>query len=230
LRADRLSHFKERLRHGSDNFEFSALIDGVSTLDEPAPTESPVAPFVAGLAPAVEERGAAPRALLQEPVSPGLQEIRETLPTVSTDSRTSPTLAEGIQTILDIPAAATGDLEYGVIKPDSLLAAISELSSRLALQASALREALSAKDVRASGERLARLNHSLELLRSVDPRGDQARRFGIPGAPPLGRSWPTTTWSVYEFAESPLSGLLPPDADQEFVHSVLYASWGVSFE
>ena len=70
MRADRLSHFRERLRQGADNFEFSALIDGVSTLDEPTPSDVPVAPFVAGLAAAVQDRPAPE--LLEEPEPPTL--------------------------------------------------------------------------------------------------------------------------------------------------------------
>ncbi len=233
MRADRLTHFKERLRHGSDNFEFSALIDGVSTLDEPAPSELPVAPFVAG-PPVVEERVSRTVRQREDLTSPEVLETSDAILPAKDDFRVLPTERESVQATLALaeiaPAAAPANAPLPVTRTNGLRAAISDLLVRLASQTSALGEALSAKDIMASGERLARLNHNLELLHSVDPTGDHARRFEVPGAPPVGRSWPTTTWCVFEFAESPFSGLLPADADQEFVNSVLYASWGVSFE
>jgi hypothetical protein len=33
-----------------------------------------------------------------------------------------------------------------------------------------------------------------------------------------------------EFAESPFSALLPPDADDLFVRQLLYAAWGITLE
>jgi hypothetical protein len=236
LRADRLSHFKERLRQGAENFEFTALIDGVSTLDETAQADSPVAPFVAGLPSLLEDRAPALPPMIRETSSPAPESREEDgkdeVPLAESSGLTQP--LRTLQTVLEIPVVPPvdipADLLFHAPQSDRLRTAISDLAQRLAGQASELGIALSARDVDASGVHLARLNHILELLHSIDPDGEQARRMQVVGAPPAGRSWPGTTWSVFEFAESPVSGLLPPEADQEFVNSVLYASWGVAFE
>jgi hypothetical protein len=102
--------------------------------------------------------------------------------------------------------------------------------SRLDLELAQLATLLRVKAMEPAGACLANVNRTLELLLSIDPQGNQARRQNHPGAPPPGRTWPSPVWSVLEFAQSPLSGLLPPDADVDLVRALMYASWGVSFD
>ena len=219
MRADRISHFKERLRQGADNFEFSALIDGVSTLDDPAQSESPIAPFVAGMAALLEERAAPAPVRLPEPPPAELEVFVEQteleISVASVEERSEP------QTMPSVPAGS-------VRQSERLRIALCDLSAYLARHATGLGAALDVYDAAGAGEHLARLNHVLDLLHSVDPDGEQARALEIEGAPPLGRPWPGTAWSVFEFAESPFSGLLPGDAGQELVQSMIFAAWGVA--
>src|ERR1051326_8811570 len=60
VRTDRFTSIKQRLRQGADNFDFGALIEGVSTIEEEAESSERAAPFVGGLA-SVLERPAAPK-------------------------------------------------------------------------------------------------------------------------------------------------------------------------
>jgi hypothetical protein len=80
------------------------------------------------------------------------------------------------------------------------------------------------RDAEESGYYLARVNQVLELLESVDPGGETARRLQTMGAPPVGRSWPMPVWTTFELAESPLSGLLPADADERFAADLMAAA------
>ncbi len=215
MRADRISHFKERLRQGADNFEFSALIDGVSTLDEPAQAGSPIAPFVAGMAALLEEHAAQP-IRLPEPMPAEPEVVLE-----------QTELEIQIAPIIERPETLPSLHPLPVPQSDRLRTALRDLSTYLARQATGLGAALDSHDAMGAGEHLARLNHALDLLHSVDPDGEQARLLEIDGAPPTGRPWPGTAGSVFEFAESPFSGLLPGDAGQELVQSMIHAAWGV---
>ncbi|HEX9107005.1 MAG TPA: hypothetical protein VF832_07250, partial [Longimicrobiales bacterium] len=60
--------------------------------------------------------------------------------------------------------------------------------------------------------------------------GDLSRQLGVPYAPPEGRSWPGTAWTVVEFAESPFSGLLAEGSGEAFIREMLYSAWGVGLE
>jgi hypothetical protein len=114
--------------------------------------------------------------------------------------------------------------------PHSLAAAVSALAQRFAEETAALAMALSDRDVDEAGFRLAHVNQILELLGTIDPRGDVARNASLRSAPPAGRTWPRTAWSLSELADSPLSALLPGDAQENFVRRLLYAAWGVHFD
>lgn len=219
MRADRISHFKKRLRQGADNFEFSALIDGVSTLDEPAQSESPIAPFVAGMAALLEEQTAPAPVRAPDPPPAELKILVE-----QTDFDIFVAPVEVQPDPQPVPSRPTNAARQS----DRLRIALCDLSAYLARHATGLGAALDVYDAAGAGEHLARLNHVLDLLHSVDPDGEQARQFEIEGAPPAGRPWPGTAWSVFEFAESPFSGLLPGDAGQELVQSMIHAAWGVS--
>ena len=80
------------------------------------------------------------------------------------------------------------------------------------------------------GQRLAQAFRVLDLIQTLDCDGEVSRSLGIAGAPPTGCAWPLPSWSLAEFAQSPLSGLLPPTADDQFVRELLFEAWGVRFE
>lgn len=174
MRQDKSDALRERLRRGAQKFEFDALLQGVSTVEDEA----------------------------------GTQEQQE------------PTAAAGVPEAVPTPEVALpADLD-GADRA-RLRAALDTLSQRLLQEAGKLRAALHAYDPQAGGYYLARVNEVLDLLHSVDPGGETARRLGVAVAPPVGRIWPTPCWTLYEFAESPLSGLLPAEADDEFLAEVV---------
>jgi len=105
-----------------------------------------------------------------------------------------------------------------------LRAALETLGARLLAESGKLAAACRGHDAEDSGYYLARVNQVLELLESVDPGGETARRLQTVGAPPDGRSWPLPVWTTYELAESPLGGLLPSDADEQFAAAVIAAA------
>ena len=106
--------------------------------------------------------------------------------------------------------------------------ALETLSHRLLLEAGRLSAALKELDAQAAGGFLAQVNSTLELLQSLDPEGSTARDLQVTGAPPSSRSWPAPAWSFVEFSQSPLSGLLPPNANATFVRDVLHHTWGLT--
>jgi len=108
--------------------------------------------------------------------------------------------------------------------------ALESLSKRLGAELSSMKRALRSSNTEDAGFHLAQVNQILELLQALDPAGELARNHDVSGAPPMGRTWPSTAWSVVEFAESPLSALLPPTATDETVRGMLYSAWGVSLE
>jgi hypothetical protein len=201
LRQDRQTALRERLRRGADAFEFSALIQGVSTLEEP--TDAPERPSKPAETPAGNvgnKTSAAQNQLL----------LLQTQPEEESD--------------------AARDRQAPPMERERLRAALDALSSRLLQEAASLRAALQRHAVEEAGFCLAQVNQIVELLRSVDPTGDLARQLQIEAAPPEGRTWPASAWSVVEFMESPFSALLPPNVDDAFVHDLLYAAWGIIFE
>lgn len=176
MRQDKSDSLRERLRRGAQRFDFDALIQGVSTIEQDKDQDADTS---------------------QEDLSAdtsGQQSQHSTLQEVSPQER------ERLRTALD------------------------KLGSRLLEETGKLRAALALYDSRESGYYLARVNEILELLQSVDPGGETARRFGMEVAPPAGRSWPPACWTLFELAESPLSGLLPHDADERFAQEVVAAA------
>ncbi|NUQ70704.1 MAG: hypothetical protein HUU17_07770 [Chthonomonadales bacterium] len=117
--------------------------------------------------------------------------------------------------IQDTTVADDGQLKGG------LVSALETLGVRLLEETGKLRSALQASDASDGGYYLARVNNVLELLETVDPAGETSRRYATPAAPPPGRVWPRPCWSVYEFTESPISGLLAADADLNFVGDLI---------
>jgi hypothetical protein len=109
-----------------------------------------------------------------------------------------------------------------------LSVALATLGGRLVDEVARMGAAMRAGDADTAGFYLAHTNQVLELLGTIDPTGELSREFRTDNAPPQGRAWPATAWSVAEFAGSPFSALLSPDADEEFVQDLVYASWGVS--
>lgn len=203
MRGDKLASLRQKLRRGTDAFEFNALIEGVSTLEEP--------PSAAVPPPAVEGSG-----------SP------------SPAPADASAAAQG-QVPGEAPGAAPQEPEPSI--PDALAAhgtrlriALDTLGERLVREAQDMAAALDAGSVEDAGLHLAHANQILEILHSVDPSGDLARQLGSSCAPPPGKTWPGTAWSLVELASSPLSALLPPNATDETLRALLYAAWGVSFE
>lgn len=174
MRQDKTDALRERLRRGAERFEFDALLQGVSTVEEE------------------EQPGASPQPATHPPA----------------DSEQSSRISAGAEDVASADSARLG-------------VALDTLGRRLLQEAGKLRAALQSFDASAGGHYLARVNEVLELLQSVDPGGESARRFGVPVAPPVGRVWPAPCWTVYELAESPLSGLLPADADDVFLAEIV---------
>ena len=115
-------------------------------------------------------------------------------------------------------------------REERLRIALDMMGGRLMDEVGQLRSVLLEEDPEEAGFHLAHLNQMLDILATIDPQGDVARQFSTKNAPPVGRTWPKTAWSLVEFAESPFSALLPPKADEAFIRSLLYAAWGVTFE
>ncbi len=198
MRTDRLTSLRQRLRRGADAFDFNALIEGVSTLEEPA-------------APPLEEPF--PEEALQRDTN--IERIGEE---IGEDREAPPLLVAPLPPTVTLP------------EEDRVRNALDALADRLMQEIGRMNTAMQTGDVEEAGFCLAHVNQILELLRSVDPRGDLARRLGVRSAPPDGCVWPPTAWSIVEFAESPLSALLPQEVGSMFVRDLLYAAWGVHVE
>lgn len=202
--ADRYSTLRQRLRREADAFEFGALKEGVSTLEVETTSRGPLD------APNRTEPESAVAAV-------------ELLPayTEPKGGKEHESEENGLVPALEPPA-----------EDDSpkVRAAIEAMVERMLLAAAQLEAALRNRSAALAGRKLAQLNEALELLRSADADAGLARRLGINGAPPEGQTWPSPAWSVAEFAASPLSGLLPQDADENFARAVVYAAWGVELE
>jgi hypothetical protein len=228
VRPNKANSLRDRLRRGADAFEFDALIEGVSTLDEPA---------------------ANPAAVVEAPL-PGPAEV----PTASTSSPPDATEAPGVaaaplplgqneartasrpprpeprrqSTLYGSPTTMAGMFQADSLEHGRLETALEALGAHLLQEAGRMGAAMQTGDATSAGFHLARVNQLLELLRTVDPRGDVARRLKTSAAPPGDRTWPSTTWSVAEFASSPLSGLLPHNAGEPFVREMMWSAWGMA--
>ena len=204
MASDKASLLKQRLRRGSDSFRFDALIEGVSTIEEPVGAPAQI---VQEAVPSVET------APIEAEVSTVIAEIRAPEP---------PNLV--------ILEAATADEMRP--EPDTeqvrIRWALTTLAERFARETAQMAAALAERDTDTAGAHLAHVNQALELLQPLDPTGDLARSLAISDSPPIGRTWPAPAWSFVEFSESPLSGLLPSNADERFVRDLLFSAWGVS--
>jgi hypothetical protein len=164
------------LRQGVSSFEFDALIQGVSSVEEATPQPPAVSPQLPSSERSVETATPQPPSYGSQP---------------SSSDR------------------------------DGLRTAIGTLGERLLQETGKLAQALQMHDAAEGGYYLSRVNQVLDLLHAVDPRGDLARSLATPFAPPQGRTWPRAAWSLYDFAESPISGLLPADADAAFCAAII---------
>jgi len=138
----------------------------------------------------------------------------------------SPDVAGETPALRSEPTPAPTPVSVGNVgsEREGLRAALNTLGDRLLHESGKLAAALTLRDPTEAGYYLARINQVLELLRAVDPQGDIARRLRTTASPPIGSRWPPTAWSVYEFAESPISGLLPPNADERFCSALIEAA------
>jgi hypothetical protein len=226
MRPDRLSTLRQRLKRGS--FEFGALLEGVSTLEEdddrPAPPRLRPEPEDPGMS---STRG---RTAMASP-PPAVDDLEPTLPPVREElvAEEATDHAQSAFALLPQPAAAFGREDTGSTQTERMRLALDSLGCRFLQRAGSLKNALSECDVEEGGFHLAHLNQVLELLRDLDPVGDVSRQLGTVAAPPIGRTWPASSWTVVEFAASPFSALLPPRADTRFVSDLIYAAWGVAF-
>lgn len=202
MRPDKAASLRKRLHRGGDAMDFTALLQGVSTLEDAAPPDEPVPAIEAGEEPAAGTP--------EQPPAPDLPGAEQRDPASAAAAAPPPVPAE-------TDAALPGR---------RMRAALANLGAHLAHEAGSLAAALRAGDIEEAGVCLAKVNQALMLIGTVDPTGDLARQCGAPGAPPAGRAWPRPVWSVVEFAESPLSGLLPEGADSVTVRELLYAAWG----
>jgi hypothetical protein len=166
---------------------------------------------------------------LEEPAFVALRE--ETRAAMTAVLEVEPSVEIAAETV-ELPAAASevSEVPARPAPPEPLREALIALSCRLSQEAGRMGAALDQRDAEEAGFYLAHVNQILELLHTLDSRGDIARQLGVQNAPPAGRSWPLTAWTVVEFAESPFSALLPPEAGESFVRDVIYAAWGISFD
>lgn len=252
MRHDKLA---QRLKSRRDSFDFNALIAGVSTLVEekkeeqtrPEPEAAAPEESVAESAVVLEATPVALPEASVEVVEVVAIEMAEPQPTIALSE---PLEAVEVLERLDIVAVPEPlaeepqkEVEEGPITPSplhpftppsppplSLTAALDALACRLTQEAGKMGVAMQTGDAEEAGFYLAHVNQILELLRTLDPRGDLSRQSATTNAPPPGRRWPETAWTVVEFADSPWSALLPSDADEVFVRQMLYAAWGLVFD
>lgn len=215
MRPDRLTSQRQRLRRQADAFEFNALIQGVSTLEESEETAAAEeAPAIENLPPAA--------VVLPETAAPAEQQIH-----AKQEIPAEPESSAAADLISEVPTITSP--VHRETREERLHTALEALGIRLLQEVGRMRAALRAYDAQEAGFYLAHVNQLLELLHSVDPDGDVARHYQTTACPPEGRTWFPTAWSLAELAESPFSALLPPDADDEFAREMIYAAWGVEF-
>jgi hypothetical protein len=235
MKMDKQSSLRQKLRKVAGSFDFDALINGVSTIEESKeeiPEETLPDTLDAGSsesadsadAPAQPQETSGPEPLgytYGEPVFSGTVITGED----TDDVRSTAPQSSNKQMIVGDTVISSAGI---AVRDDQMKKALITLSSRLDREMILYSQALRRNDVTLSGLHLSHINQILELLHSIDPQGDASRYFGIPGAPPGEKTWPSAAWTFREFAESPLSGLLPPRADDVFVREILYSAWGVS--
>src|ERR1041384_4801738 len=138
VRPDRLSSYRQKLRRSLDTFEFGALIEGVSTLEEEA--QSGAEPIKIGLYPsavAAIETAPPKRVEPDEPVEP----------------------ADTLQTVLQLPQADAHLQKAGQpINQQRLRLALCELSSRLRHELGSFQALLDQSEIEEAGVHLARIN------------------------------------------------------------------------
>lgn len=230
MRTDKISHLKQRLRQGADSFDFNALINGVSTIEE----ENKVPPKKDP--PAVAEPPRKP----QEPVAPPAEKEEDKLRPVTVQTFSygenhvpqrdilleEATLKESAVPIRRNAVESPHKDEDGIqIQDDRMKSALNSLVEKLRLEITSFQTSLEDSDSEQAGFSLVKINHILDLLNSLDPEGSIARSLKIEFCPPQDRTWPKSVWSVVELAESPLSGLFPPQSDDLFIREILNAAW-----
>ena len=253
MRQDKLS---QRLKLRRDSFDFGALIEGVSTLveDDPPsygrdrapqpvrPLPEPATPIqprsTSDIEPADENSHSNP--LAHHGGTPGIFTATAVLEVVEVvEQAVIPEIVEVAEPILPLrptDSAARSERTRPAVGPlagnlpTTVEGALETLSNRLVQEVTAMSAALRIYDADEGGFRLAHVNQLLELLGTLDVDGSVSRDAGIRSAPPPGRAWPGTAWSVVEFADSPFSSLVPAGADEQFVRRLMYSAWGVVFD
>lgn len=257
MRTDKQTSLRQRLRRGADAFDFDALINGVSTLEEDlirpeeanriaAPAEQPA---LAVNLTEVSQDPSAQDTVLEQDTLPYSSRTKDTtvaqakapnpalesafLNNIATETHVAEIEAEAAvvaapEPVTDNTAAVGVKIASpppSVSREERLRAAIDSLGRRLLPEVHKLQGAMQEGNAVDAGYYLSHVNQLLELLRSIDPGGDQARTLGAGNAPPVGKPWPSPAWSVVEFAESPFSALLPSNRDIFFVREMMYCSW-----
>lgn len=230
MRANRQSSLRERVQKTSQAFQFDALLGQGQEQDAGDPQSMLDAAAAAGMALEVETPvEGAPAAAAEPGLGAGglfdlvdLEPVEDAVPV-----RTPDPPVQGHMSPVAVPTAQA-EPRPAPANRDMLYDALDGLGLQLLAEAGRMRAALAGGEVAEAGFCLAHLNKVIELLQSMDPDGDVARRLGTTAAPPPGRSWPRTAWSVAEFAESPLSGLLPASSDLMLVADLLECAWEVA--
>lgn len=231
MRVNRQSSLRERVQKTSQAFQFDALLGQGQALEAPDPQEMLDAAVAAEAE--FEEAPtdtATPAGIEAAPVAEGgLFDLIDLDPSPclppDTPSSAPIPLSGRPSELVTSPSTATGGQQAD---RDILFDALDGLGLQLLAEAGRMRSALACGEVAEAGFCLAHLNKVIELLQSMDPEGDVARRLGTAAAPPVGRRWPRTAWSVAEFAESPLSGLLPAASDLMLVAELMEYAWDVA--
>jgi hypothetical protein len=223
MRTDKISHLKQRLRQGADSFDFNALINGVSTIEEEkkeaAVEDTPQAPTEPVVSPPIKQEEEQPNPVPS--FSYGENHIAQ-----QSIASGEPIIAETAKSVLrDIKGKTATEREGAQIQDERLKMALESLVAKLRTEIISFQVSLEDSDTEQAGFSLVRINHLLDLLNSLDPEGSVSRSLRIDFHPPQDTPWPKSVWSVVELAESPLSGLFPPQADDMFIREILNAAW-----
>ncbi len=226
MRTDKISHLKQRLRQGADSFDFNALINGVSTIEEEktetpkdAVTDTPKPPMEPAATPTIKQEDEQPNPVPS--FSYGENHIAQ--PSVPDRDTLIKDAAKSVTREIKEQTATEG--ENAQIQDERLKKALESLVAKLRSEIISFQVSLEETDTEQAGFSLVRINHVLDLLNSLDPEGSISRSLQIDFHPPQDSPWPKSVWSVAELAESPLSGLFPPQADDMFIREILNAAW-----
>ncbi len=229
MRTDKISHLKQRLRQGADSFDFNALINGVSTIEEEKKdtpkddvADTPQTPTEPAASPPIKQEDEQPNPVPS--FSYGENHIVQ--PSISSGD---PLIKESAKSVIrEIKGKTASEGEGAQIQDERLKMALESLVAKLRSEIISFQVSLEDLDTEQAGFSLVRINHVLDLLNSLDPEGSISRSLQIVLHPPQDSSWPKSVWSVAELAESPLSGLFPSQADDMFIREILNAAWDAS--